>query len=488
MVMARQSGLMATPKLDYSPHKPFPRQQAFLDLDTTEAFYGGGAGPGKTDALLMAALQYVHVPNYSALILRRDFPRLSLPGSIMDRARAWLHNTAAVWNEQKKFFRFPSGAVLQFGYIDNPADRLRYQSAEFQFIGWDELTEFNLGHTEHNPYLFMFSRLRRTQDIPVPLRMRSASNPGQIGHQWVRQRFITDEALRGLMEGRAETYYADFDRAFVPALLDDNPAVNRAEYIKNLMHLPPITRERLLRGDWSIQENSLIKAEWLRYYRMQGEIIQVLDVEGNQRGAFDCRRARRFATVDTAGTSRQIAEEKRKDKASWSVCQVWDEVHVNGRPWLFLRHMWRDRVGFTDLCNNLRRISSEWGWGGRLRMKVENAHFGPAVADACRDLDMELITTAPRVKKGESGVPGKVERASELFVKLERGEVYLPQHNTTWLPILEAEWLAWTGDEDEPADTIDAAAHAAIDSSRGRSGTWGGVVRTGATATQGVRF
>src|SRR5262245_53825110 len=74
----------------YCPHKPWPKQAAFLALDCEEAFYGGAAGPGKPDALLMAALQYVHVPGYSALILRRDTQRLALAGAIMDRAKRWL--------------------------------------------------------------------------------------------------------------------------------------------------------------------------------------------------------------------------------------------------------------------------------------------------------------------------------------------------------------------------------------------------------------
>ena len=164
----------------YCPHQPFPKQQAFLDLDCSEALYGGGAGPGKTDALLMAALQYVHVPGYSALILRRDYPRLALPNSIMDRAQQWLRNGNAVWNAQARTFRFPSGAVLQFGYIDSPDDRYRYASSEYQFIGWDELTEFRLGVGDDNPYEFMFSRLRKPTNMPVPLR----SAPPAIQATW----------------------------------------------------------------------------------------------------------------------------------------------------------------------------------------------------------------------------------------------------------------------------------------------------------------
>ena len=229
----------------YCPHKPFAKQQAFLDLTCREALYGGGAGPGKTEALLMAALMYAHVPGYSALILRRDYPRLALPNSIMDRARQWLYRSEAVWNAQTKAYRFPSGAVLQFGYIDNPDDRYRYASSEYQFIGWDELTEFRLGPGDDNPYEFMFSRLRKPSKMSVPLRMRAASNPGNIGHQYVRQRFVTDEALAALRDDRPRVFYADHqgrDRAFVPALLADNPHLDKQEYMGNLMHLPSVTR------------------------------------------------------------------------------------------------------------------------------------------------------------------------------------------------------------------------------------------------------
>lgn len=210
----------------------------------------------------MAAFQYAHVPGYSALILRRDYPRLALPNSIMDRARQWLYKTPAVWNAQTKAYRFPSGAVLQFGYIDNPDDRYRYASSEYQFIGWDELTEFRLGPGEDNPYEFMFSRLRKPASMPVPLRMRAASNPGNIGHRYVRQRFVTDEALESLRDDRPRVFYADpqnRDRAFVPALLNDNPHLDREGYLRNLLHLPAVTRARLLQGDWLVIEHAIIR-------------------------------------------------------------------------------------------------------------------------------------------------------------------------------------------------------------------------------------
>ena len=77
-----------------------------------EAFYGGAAGGGKSIALLMAALQYVDVPGYAAIIFRRSYADLSLPGALMDRAHEWLGSTDAVWHEQIKTWVFLFHIIL----------------------------------------------------------------------------------------------------------------------------------------------------------------------------------------------------------------------------------------------------------------------------------------------------------------------------------------------------------------------------------------
>src|SRR5262245_57855637 len=91
-----------------SPHEPSPRQQQFLDLDCLEAFYGGAAGGGKSAALLMAALQFVHVPGYAALILRKDLPRLQLAGGLIPRSLEWLSGKEPVWNASRHQWTFPT--------------------------------------------------------------------------------------------------------------------------------------------------------------------------------------------------------------------------------------------------------------------------------------------------------------------------------------------------------------------------------------------
>lgn len=222
----------------YIPHKPHPRQAQFLECNELEALYGGAAGGGKSDALLMSALQYVHVPGYTALLLRRTFSDLAQPGAIMARAREWLAGSAAKWNEQRKQFHFPSGAVLQFGYMETPNDRFRYQGTEYHYIGWDELTQFH-----EQSYRYMFSRLRRVKDSPVPVRVRSGTNPGGIGHEWVKRRFIDP---------------GDPKRPFIPALIDDNPSLDAESYRLSLAELDAATRAQLEKGVWVRDTEGLV--------------------------------------------------------------------------------------------------------------------------------------------------------------------------------------------------------------------------------------
>lgn len=221
------------PKMpEFCPEEPSITQKVFLRTNSIEALFGGAAGGGKSSALLMAAMQYVEVPGYSAILFRRTYADLALPGAIMDRFQHWIAPYDEVrWNANNYTAVFPSGARISFGYLNNQQDYLRYKGAEFQFIGMDEVTEIR-----ENDYRYLFSRLRRPASGPlsqVPLRMRAASNPAP---NWVRQRFIVEGKETG--------------RIFVPSKLTDNPGIDAASYRQSLQALDPIERRRLELGDW----------------------------------------------------------------------------------------------------------------------------------------------------------------------------------------------------------------------------------------------
>jgi hypothetical protein len=222
---------------EWCPHKPHPKQMEFLSLDGLEALYGGAAGGGKSDALLMAALQYVHVPGYAALILRRTFKDLMRSDAIMARAEEWLRGSRAVWKAETRTWHFPSGATLSFGYFDNARDKDAYQGGAWQFVAFDETTQF-----PESWYLYLFSRLRKTTQA-APLRMRSASNPGGIGHEWVYRRFINPGST---------------GCPFVPAKLEDNPSTDGVSYRESLSKLDEVTRRQLLDGVWVNDSSGLV--------------------------------------------------------------------------------------------------------------------------------------------------------------------------------------------------------------------------------------
>lgn len=249
----------------YIPQNPTPRQKLFLDLeDKLEVFYGGAAGGGKSSALLMGALKYVHIPGYAALLLRRSYTDLSLPGALMDRANQWLQGKAH-WSGMEKKWTFPSGATLTFGYLATEVDKYQYQGAEFQYIGFDELSQFT-----ETQYTYLFSRLRRLKDGRVPLRLRSGSNPGGVGALWVKERFIPDDfspefaVSEKIWEkhGEDEETGEKLTRYFVPARLDDNPHLDQHQYELSLRNLDPVTRAQLRRGDWQITLRGDILYQW----------------------------------------------------------------------------------------------------------------------------------------------------------------------------------------------------------------------------------
>ena len=225
-------------------------QEEFCSRGEFEVLMGGAAGPGKTDCLITLALRHVDKPNYRGLILRRTFPRLE---EIIDRCHQLYPKLGAYWKATERRWYFPSGAFVKLGHMQHEDDKRDYQGKEYQFIGWDELTEFT-----ETQYSFVTKSRARTSDSSIPVRIRATTNPGGTGHRWVKSYFID-------CCPPSETYIepdTGLSRRYIPARVYDNPTLMLADpgYEIRLRALPEIERRRLLDGDWSIFEGQVFQS------------------------------------------------------------------------------------------------------------------------------------------------------------------------------------------------------------------------------------
>lgn len=221
-------------------------QTDFLAASETDVLYGGAAGGGKSYAMLVDPLRFAHRAAHRALILRRSMPELR---ELIDKSRELYPKAfpGCKYKEVEKLWNFPSGAKIEFGFLERDADVYRYQGQAYSWIGFDEITH---QATEFS-WNYLASRLRTTDPEIIPY-MRCTANPGGVGAHWVKKRYIDPSPPYESFKG------ADgLTRKFIPARLDDNPYLaNDGRYEQMLKALPPTQRKQLLEGDWEVAEGA----------------------------------------------------------------------------------------------------------------------------------------------------------------------------------------------------------------------------------------
>ena len=218
------------------------KQKAFMDSEADETLFGGAAGGGKSEGQLRDALIYaLKYPGSKQLILRRTFPELEK--SLIRRHLQIYPRELYTYNSSSHTGKFINGSIIDFSYCDNEKDVYKYQSAEYDVIRFDELTHFT-----EEMYVYLLSRIRGANSFPKMA--KSSTNPGGIGHTWVKERFI-DIGEPNVIHTIGKT-----TRVFIPSKVQDNRFLLEADadYLNRLENLSEKDKKILLYGDWDIFE------------------------------------------------------------------------------------------------------------------------------------------------------------------------------------------------------------------------------------------
>ena len=270
-----------------------PRQLAFMQRGEDEVLYGGAAGGGKSDALVIEALRQVQIPHYKGLILRKTFPQLS---ELVEKSQRYYPQAfpRARYNEQKHTWTFPSGAKIIFGSLQHEKDKFNYQGKAYDFIAFDELTHFTF-----EEYIYLKSR-NRPNGPGTRVYMRNTANPGGVGHGWVKERFITagepmetvwEQVVVVFPDGHQEKQW--MSRTFVPSTVFDNKILlqNDPQYLARLASLPEKEKNALLYGDWDTYEG-----QFFEDFRIEPD-MRAANAAGDNSSRAELKRQRRWTHV-----------------------------------------------------------------------------------------------------------------------------------------------------------------------------------------------
>jgi len=422
-----------------------------------------------SDFLLMAALRYVDVPGYSAILFRRTYKQLIESGAILDRFKSWMAGKNVKKEERGMTWVFPSGAKIRFGHIHREADKYNYQGAEFQFIGFDEATMF-----EPDIYTWAFSRLRKPTvscnycSLPLtgakngfihlasqkeacntpmpdervlnqyspaerdgmtvfdlPLQVIATANPGGLSHEFFKERFV-DPADPDLHD--EEEMAARKQRAYIPSTIRDNPSLNQEEYMATLQNLSMVDRERYLNGDWEILE--------------EGNLFKASDFQYVERGPSPDDVKSRVRFWDFAASDGQ-----HSDWTAGALCSITKD----GR-W-FIEDMKRVRALPPDVEKLVKKTAQEDGIGVRVYSEQEPGSSGKALVSYYK----RHVLAGWRYD-GVRSTGSKTDRAGSLVSQTEGKNVYLVKASWNKAFTTEAS-LFPVGAHD---DQVDAAAGAFV--------------------------
>lgn len=244
-----------TVQLDYTPT---PKQALFHSSKADELLYGGAAGGGKSKACVMEALLLcLEHPNTHAYLFRRSYPELR--DTLIAEALRSIPSVLGKYTDSRHDFILKNGSILHFRYCGGINDVTRYQGVEIHWLFIDELTHFEKG-----VYDYLKTRLRAPKQLAIKPLVRCTSNPGGIGHAWVKALFIDPNEPYKICKHKIYSTVLNKEEIrtiqYIPAYATDNPHLT-SDYIFELEHKPEKLKKALLLGLWDAFEGQVF-TEW----------------------------------------------------------------------------------------------------------------------------------------------------------------------------------------------------------------------------------
>ena len=388
-------------------------QMDFLAAPEKDVLYGGAAGGGKSFAMLIDPLRSCHFKEHRALILRKSMPELR---ELIDKSRDLYPRAfpGCKFREVEKLWNFPSGAKIEFGFLERDADVYRYQGQAYSWIGFDEITHLP---TEFG-WNYLASRLRTTNP-QIKTYLRCTANPGGVGAQWVKKRYVDPKDPKTTFEGPDA-----LTRKFIPERLQDNPYLAEdGDYEKMLLSLPPVQRKQLLEGNWDISEGAA-----LTEFDIEAHIIAPFGIPSWWE---------RVKGVDYGYASES--------------CCLWAAIDPDDKTIIIYRELYRKGLTGDLLADTMTELEVDEvkSIPGVLDTAAwsRTGYTGPTIGEA-------LIAKGHKLKRADKNrTAGKVQIHEHLRVKRETGRPRLQIFNSCSNLIRELQSIPMSTNNSEDVDT-----------------------------------
>lgn len=386
------------------------KQKAFIDATQTEVLFGGAAGGGKSYGQLVDTLLYaLSYPGSKQLILRRSFSELEK--SLVRASREIFPPEIYSFNSSTHVGKFKNGSIIDFGYCAYESDVYQYQSAEYDQIRFDELTHFTEGQ-----YLYLMSRLRGANGYPK--QMKCSTNPGGIGHSWVKARFIDPSP-----PGVPFTLGNQLSRVFIPAFLSDNSFLEDKDpdYKTRLLSLPKNDTKALLYGDWDIFEG-----QYFAEFSRDKHVCEPFKIP---------REWRRFRTIDY-GLDRLAC--------------LWIALSPEGKSYVY-RELCESDLPISVACQKILSLTDEdediYATLAPPDLWFRTQESGKSKSEIFRENGLDLIKTSNNRESGWLAIKEMLlEKEGEVGIQFFRGCTEIIK----CLPMLRIDKLRPTDCSNEP--------------------------------------